>query len=240
MAPKKENLPLTTNPDGEATGTITYANEVVAVIAGVAANEVEGVAGMCTASTGIADVFSRNKSITKGVKVDVGTEEVSVDLYLNVEYGTPIQTAATNVQESVRKSIETMTGLHVVRVDVHVQGLSFEKEKKENLVGLESLDTQTAEAPKAEQNPVAEKAAVVAAPVIETVAETVAVEEPATEEPIVEETVEEVVAEIAEDAAKAEEEAAQTTEEAVIETVFESEATHESDENGQEELLVEE
>ena len=73
MAPKKENLPLTTNQDGEATGTITYANEVVAVIAGVAANEVEGVAGMCTASTGISDVFSRNKNITKGVKVEVVT-----------------------------------------------------------------------------------------------------------------------------------------------------------------------
>ena len=145
MAPKKENLPLTTNPDGEPTGTITYASEVIAVIAGVAANEVEGVAGMCTASTGISDVFSRNKNITKGVKVEVGTEEVSVDLYLNVEYGTPIQTAATNVQESVRKSIETMTGLHVVRVDVHVQGLSFEKEKKENLVGLESFEGQVAD-----------------------------------------------------------------------------------------------
>lgn len=160
MAPKKENLPLTTNQDGEATGTITYASEVVAVIAGVAANEVEGIAGMCTASTGISDVFSRNKNITKGVKVDVGTEEVSVDVYLNVEYGTPIQTAATNVQESVRKSIETMTGLHVVRVDVHVQGLSFEKEKNENLVGLDTLDAQAAD--KAEAQPEAE-------PVVEAV-----------------------------------------------------------------------
>lgn len=155
MAPKKENLPLTTNPDGEPTGTITYASEVIAVIAGVAANEVEGVAGMCTASTGISDVFSRNKNITKGVKVEVGTEEVSVDLYLNVEYGTPIQTAATNVQESVRKSIETMTGLHVVRVDVHVQGLSFEKEKKENLVGLENFEGQPVE--KTEAAPVKEE-----------------------------------------------------------------------------------
>jgi len=155
MAPKKENLPLTTNPDGEPTGTITYASEVIAVIAGVAANEVEGVAGMCTASTGISDVFSRNKNITKGVKVEVGTEEVSVDLYLNVEYGTPIQTAATNVQESVRKSIETMTGLHVVRVDVHVQGLSFEKEKKENLVGLETFEGQASD--KKETAPVKEE-----------------------------------------------------------------------------------
>lgn len=166
MAPKKENLPLTTNQDGEATGTITYANEVVAVIAGVAANEVEGIAGMCPVSTGISDVFSRNKNITKGVKVEVGTEEVSVDVYVNVEYGTPIQTAATNVQESVRKSIETMTGLHVVRVDVHVQGLSFEKEKSENLVGLDSLNAQPAEAPaeiekaaETEAAPAAEEAA---------------------------------------------------------------------------------
>lgn len=176
MAPKKENLPLTTNQDGEATGTITYANEVVAVIAGVAANEVEGIAGMCPVSTGITDVFSRNKNITKGVKVEVGTEEVSVDVYVNVEYGTPIQTAATNVQESVRKSIETMTGLHVVRVDVHVQGLSFEKEKKENLVGLDSFETQSAE-----KETTAEPDAV-AEPVAVPVAEETAVEETDPEE----------------------------------------------------------
>ncbi len=182
MAPKKENLPLTTNQDGEATGTITYANEVVAVIAGVAANEVEGIAGMCTASTGISDVFSRNKNITKGVKVDVGTEEVSVDVYLNVEYGVPIQTAATNVQESVRKSIETMTGLHVVRVDVHVQGLSFEKEKNENLVGLEELNEQGTEkaAIKAEEPIAVEPVAV--EPVAENEEESEATaEEPAQE-----------------------------------------------------------
>ena len=188
MAPKKENLPLTTNPDGEPTGTITYASEVVAVIAGVAANEVEGVAGMCTASTGISDVFSRNKNITKGVKVEVGTEEVSVDVYLNVEYGTPIQTAATNVQESVRKSIETMTGLHVVRVDVHVQGLSFEKEKKENLVGLETLDGQAAEKKEAAEP-------IVVAPAEE--AEAAQVEE--TVEEAVEETTEEAQEEVREE-----------------------------------------
>ena len=188
MAPKKENLPLTTNPDGEPTGTITYASEVVAVIAGVAANEVEGVAGMCTASTGISDVFSRNKNITKGVKVEVGTEEVSVDVYLNVEYGTPIQTAATNVQESVRKSIETMTGLHVVRVDVHVQGLSFEKEKKENLVGLETLDGQAAEKKEAAEP-------IVVAPAAE--AEAAQVEE--TVEEAVEETTEEAQEEVQEE-----------------------------------------
>ena len=217
MAPKKENLPLTMNPDGEPTGTITYANEVVAVIAGVAANEVEGVAGMCTASTGISDVFSRNKNITKGVKVEVGTEEVSVDVYLNVEYGTPIQTAATNVQESVRKSIETMTGLHVVRVDVHVQGLSFEKEKKENLVGLETLDGQTAEKkPEAVTAPVVAQPAPVAEPV-----EASAEEAPA-EEPVVE-AVEETVADTAEAVFEEETEETETVEETTEEAEYQTE-----------------
>ena len=209
MAPKKENLPLTTSPEGEPTGTITYANEVVAVIAGVAANEVEGVAGMCTASTGIADVFSRNKNITKGVKVEVGTEEVSVDLYLNVEYGTPIQTAATNVQESVRKSIETMTGLHVVRVDVHVQGLSFEKEKKDNLVGLESFEGQPAE--KKDEAPVDQQP---------EVAQPVEQEAPVVEETCVPETVEAPVEEALEEV--------EDTAEVVFDEVTEAEQVEES------------
>lgn len=126
MASKKDNLPQAVENDMEQGNTITYANEVVAIIAGVAAGEVEGIAGMCSVS-GI-DILGRNKNITKGVKVEIGTEEASVDLYIVVEYGTPIQKAAQDAQENVRKAIETMTGLHVVRVDVHVQGVSFEKE----------------------------------------------------------------------------------------------------------------
>ena len=154
MATKKDNLPLTLDQENDSTGTITYANEVVAIIAGVAANEVDGVAGMCSGG-GITEVFGRNKNITKGVKVELGTEEAAVDLYLIVEYGTPIQTCALAVQENVRKSIESMTGLHVVRVDVHVQGVSFEKEQKVALEGLESLtalaDHKIEEASKPEQ-----------------------------------------------------------------------------------------
>ena len=126
MASKKDNLPQTVENDMEQGNTITYANEVVAIIAGVAAGEVEGIAGMCSVS-GI-DILGRNKNITRGVKVEIGAEEASVDLYIIVEYGTPIQKAAQDAQENVRKAIETMTGLHVVRVDVHVQGVSFEKE----------------------------------------------------------------------------------------------------------------
>ena len=152
MATKKEkdNLPLTLDQENDSTGTITYANEVIAIIAGVAANEVEGVAGMCSAGS-ITEKFGRNKNITKGVKVELGTEETAVDVYLIVEYGTPIQTCAAAVQENVRKSIESMTGLHVVRVDVHVQGVSFEKEQKA-LEGMSELPglTKAEEAPKAE------------------------------------------------------------------------------------------
>lgn len=142
MATKKDNLPLTLDQDNDSMGTITYANEVIAIIAGVAANEVDGVAAMCSSSS-ITDVFGRSKNVskvTKGVKVELGTEEAAVDVYLIVEYGTPIQTCAAAVQENVRKSIESMTGLHVVRVDVHVQGVSFEKEQEQPaLEGFESL-----------------------------------------------------------------------------------------------------
>ena len=79
MATKKDNLPLTLDQENDSTGTITYANEVIAIIAGVAANEVEGVAGMCSGG-GITEVFGRNKNITKGVKVELGTEEAAVDI----------------------------------------------------------------------------------------------------------------------------------------------------------------
>lgn len=123
---KKDTELVSGTVDTNQSSTITYANEVVAIIAGVAASEVEGIAGMC--NIGGSGILNKNRNITRGVKVEIGTEEVSVDLYIIVEYGMPIQKAAHNAQENVRKAIESMTGLHVVRVDVHVQGVSFEKE----------------------------------------------------------------------------------------------------------------
>ena len=134
MAKKKEeqNLPLTMDNDTEPSSSITYASEVIAIIAGLAASEVEGVAGMCNINNGLK---TKNKNATRGIKVEVGTEEVSVDIYLNVEYGTPIQRAAHDVQEGVKKGIESMTGLHVVRVDVHVQGVSFDRENSALMAG---------------------------------------------------------------------------------------------------------
>ncbi len=140
MPQKKENLPVKVDVDLQNGGTITYANEVIATIAGVAANEVDGIAGMCV-SGGFSEILGRNRTITKGVKVEVGSQEAAVDLYIVVEYGSPIQKVAGEVQENVRKALESLTGLHVVRVDVHVQGVSFEKEKKATLTGIEAAQT---------------------------------------------------------------------------------------------------
>ena len=163
---KKENLPVKVDVDLSNGGTISYANEVIATIAGVAANEVDGVAGM-SVTGGIGDIWSRNKNITKGVKVEVGSQEAAVDLYIIVEYGTPIQKVCAEVQENVRKALESLTGLHVVRVDVHVQGVSFEKEKKavqssieaaNNPVLAEPADAPKEEAPAAEEEKPAQEA----------------------------------------------------------------------------------
>jgi len=151
--PKKENLPVKVDVDLANGGTISYANEVIATIAGVAASEVDGVAGM-SVTGGISDIWTRNKNITKGVKVEVGSQEASVDLFIIVEYGKPIQKVAAEVQENVRKALEGLTGLHVVKVDVHVQGVSFEMEKKatENLLEATKKPEQN-EAAKPEEKP---------------------------------------------------------------------------------------
>lgn len=163
MATKKDNLPLTMEEDMEQGSSITYANEVVSIIAGVAAGEVEGIAGMCNTS---GSILSKNRNITKGVKVEIGTEEASVDLYVVIEYGTPIQKAAQDAQENVRKAIESMTGLHVVRVDVHVQGVSFDKENSALEAGQETAVLSAGEEPAAPAQP--EEPAAQEAPVEES------------------------------------------------------------------------
>lgn len=134
MASKKDNLPVNVDVDLENGGTIRYANEVIAIIAGVAASEVDGIAGMAT-SGGIS--LGRKSGMTRGIKVEVAGEDVGVEIYIVVEYGSPIQKVASEVQENVRKAIETMTGLHVVKVDVHVQGVSFEKENNSLISGAQ-------------------------------------------------------------------------------------------------------
>ena len=151
---KKDTLPMNIDVnDLESGSNIIYSNEVVSIIAGVAASEVEGIASMVSVPNG--NLLGKKRDITKGVKVEIGTEEASVDLYVTVEYGKHIQKAAQDAQESVRKAIEEMTGLHVVRVDVHVQGVSFEKENNALSAGAQHAVLESA----AEETPLVEAAA---------------------------------------------------------------------------------
>ena len=109
-------------------GAIRIADEVVSIIAGLAATEVDGIAGMSGGiAGGIAEMLGR-KNFAKGVKVEVGEKEAAVDLYIIVKYGVRIPDIALAVQENVKQAIEAMTGLSVVEVNVHVQGVGFPEE----------------------------------------------------------------------------------------------------------------
>lgn len=110
-------------------GQITYANEVIATIVSVATTEVEGISGIA-GSGAISGILAKGKT-PRGVKVDMNGEDINVDVSVTVDYGIPIQKVGRNAQENVRKSIESMTGLHVEKVDLHVVGVSFEKENQE-------------------------------------------------------------------------------------------------------------
>ena len=114
----------------EKIGEVEIADEVVAIIAGLAATEVEGVAGMSGGiAGGIAEILGR-KNFSKGVKVEVGEKEAAIDLYIIVKYGVRIPDIALNVQEAVKAAIENMTGLSTVEVNVHVQGVGFPEDVK--------------------------------------------------------------------------------------------------------------
>lgn len=122
----EENAKLTSE-----SGTIKIASDVVTVIASMAATEVKGVAGMSGGfTTDIVEKFGV-KSSSKGIKVQVGETETSIDLYLIVEYGAKIPDVAWEVQQNVKKAVETMTGLNVVEVNIHIQGLNIAKELKD-------------------------------------------------------------------------------------------------------------
>ena len=123
-----ENLTIDMEKDQES-GQITYANEVIATIVSVATTEVEGIAGI-VGSVSLTGLIAKGRT-PRGVKVDMNGQDVSVDVSVTVDYGIPIQKVGRNVQENVRKSVESMTGLHVVKVDLHVVGVSFEKENQE-------------------------------------------------------------------------------------------------------------
>jgi len=114
--------------------TIKIADDVVAVISGVAVSEIPGVANMAGGfAGGITEVLSGKKNLAKGIKVEVGEKETKIDVNIIVEYGTRIPDVAYEIQTKVKKAVETMTGLKVVEVNVHVQGVNINNNESKNM-----------------------------------------------------------------------------------------------------------
>ena len=133
----KENVELQ-NEEVKEENSIKIADDVVAVIAGVAVSEVPGVYSMAGSfAGGITEVLSGKKNMSKGIKVEVGDKEAKVDVNIIVEYGTRIPDVAFEIQNRVKKAVETMTGLKVIEVNVHVHGVNTETE---GVVETESED----------------------------------------------------------------------------------------------------
>lgn len=110
----------------EAEG-IKISNDVIAVIAGVAASEVPGVAAMAGGLTGgITEALKGKKNLAKGIKVDATDKTAKIDVNIIVEYGSRIPDVAFEIQNRVKKSVESMTGLKVNEINVHVQGVNTE------------------------------------------------------------------------------------------------------------------
>lgn len=125
---KEENQVNEVSLETEGNNGIRIADDVVSVIAGVAVSEVPGVAGMAGGfAGGISEVLSGKKNLSKGIKVEVGEKETKIDVNIIVEYGTRIPDVAFEIQNRVKKAVETMTGLKVLEVNVHVQGVSTDK-----------------------------------------------------------------------------------------------------------------
>ena len=120
------------NQEGESSN-IKISNDVVAVIAGKAVSEAPGVYAMAGGfAGGISEVLSGKKNLSKGIKVEVGEKETRIDVNIIVEYGTRIPDVAFDIQNRVKSAVEGMTGLKVVAVNVHVQGVNTETQEENN------------------------------------------------------------------------------------------------------------
>ena len=117
----------------ENNNKIKIADEVVAIIAGKAVTDIQGVYEMSGGfAGGISEVLSGKKNLSKGIKVAVTEKDAKIDVNIIVEYGVRIPEIAFEIQTKVKKAVETMTGLKVTEVNVHVQGVNTNIEKREN------------------------------------------------------------------------------------------------------------
>ncbi len=116
----EQNVEIATN--------LNISEDVIGIIAGLAASEVDGIAGMTLGFVdGINQIFGNNKKYAKGVKISLDGKRVTIDLFVNVKYGVKIPDIAWAAQTAVKSAVETMTGLEVVTVNINVQGIIFDK-----------------------------------------------------------------------------------------------------------------
>ena len=115
------------------TGSVNISNDVVSIVASLAASSVKGVSGMVSSmSGGIAELLGK-KNMSKGVKVSVNDKDVTLNLSIIVEYGAKIPDVAWEIQEKVKSEVEAMTGLNVVAVNVSVEGVNVPKNDTEKI-----------------------------------------------------------------------------------------------------------
>ncbi len=144
---KKENLEEKNNEvvaeEIEENEGIEISGDVIAVIAGVAVSEVQGVASMSGGfAGGITEVLSGKKNLAKGIKVDKTDDVVKIDVNIIVEYGSRIPDVAFEIQNRVKKSVENMTGLKVEEVNVHVQGVNTDSVVKNEETQTEQKESE--------------------------------------------------------------------------------------------------
>ncbi len=113
--------------EAQKTGSVNISNDVVSIVASLAASSVKGVSGMVSSmSGGIAELLGK-KNMSKGVKVSVTDKDVTLNLSIIVEYGAKIPDVAWEIQEKVKSEVEAMTGLNVIAVNVSVEGVNVPK-----------------------------------------------------------------------------------------------------------------
>lgn len=133
-AEQEVSVDTVVDAEDEPIGNIKISVDVVSTIAGIATSEVEGVAGMYgTFAGGIAEMLGAKKNPSKGVKVDMTETTATIDLYIVVDYGVRIPELSWEIQENVKNNVETMTGLDVQKVNIHIEGVSFAKEQAEEI-----------------------------------------------------------------------------------------------------------
>lgn len=112
-------------------GKVEIAPEVIEVIAGIAASEVEGVSQMRgNFATGVVERLGK-KNHGKGVKVELTEEGIKVDIYCLMKFGVSIPTVAQKVQDNIRQALLNMTALEAEEVNIHIVGIQFDTQKQE-------------------------------------------------------------------------------------------------------------